>query len=869
MKQLLKSIALAIAFPTAAMAQQSTPIFQSEHFSLYANKIVQEKNEAKAISPLQLNSNYKSPLEGRMSRRISFKFAINGLDNEQGFGIDHHLVLLPKNNKVESIVYIFGEKDSQKAVIPAGVSDVLEPNTELTLRLDMRHVLASFKEKGFYQTHDGSQIAASDFKGVWVAGNAQPLNWDFGQPELQKHLQLQDPDGDGIYQIKLVFNKVEKPLKPLPIPSRTVKADLSKFPQYQSPQLLSDALYNMSLEEMQQNIRADGALMAGAKWEGVWTRDVSYSIILALAIADPEAAKRSLMQKLTADWRIIQDTGTGGSWPISSDRMIWALAAWEIYKVTGDKAWLSQAYSIIQNSVKADLATLANPQTGLFYGESSFMDWREQSYPAWADPRDIYKSQCLSTNIIHYQTYKVLASIAFEKGDTLLNQYNKIADSLQRSINTHLWNPKTGYYGQYLYGRNYLSLSPRSEALGEALAILSGVAPQDKQASIIQNTPVMEYGVPCMYPQVAEQSPYHNDAVWPFVQAYYMWAAADLKQGKAVEHSIASIYRQAALFLTNKENLVASTGDYLGTAINSDRQLWSVAANLSVVYRVFFGLRFNSDQLYFAPIVPKAWAGTRTLKGLKYCKSTLNITVKGFGSKIKTITMDGKSLPRPELDNTLQGTHNIVIELDNTDVPKGSQNIVKPLTSPATPHVLRNGKQIVWAAVPEATEYQVFINGKKVATQTQTSYNLDGDGEYQVLAVAKGADSFLSEPISNYEARNFFVQKYAGGALDIQFKVEKDGIYWLDFFYANGNGPINTDNKCAIRSVLVDGARQGAAVFPQRGSNDWTSKGFSNALPVKLTEGQHTLRLELQLTDANMNESQINEAHIEYLRVSQ
>lgn len=847
---------------------QNTPIFQTETFSIYANKVIQGKNVAQALTPLQLTSTYKSPLEGRMSRRISFKFAINGLDNEQGFGIDHHLVLLPKNGKVQSNVYTFGQKDLEKASIPAGVADVLEPNTELTLRLDMRHVLTSFKERGFYQIHDGSQIKASDFQGVWVAGNAQPLNWDFGQPTLQKHLQLQDTDGDGIYEIKLIFNKIEKSLKPVPVPSRTVKANLSQYPQYQSPQVLSDALYNMSLEEMQQNIREDGTLMAGAKWEGVWTRDVSYSVILALAIADPEAAKRSLMQKVTVDGRIIQDTGTGGSWPVSSDRMIWAIAAWEIYKVTGDKNWLSQAYSIIKNSVNSDIATLSNPQTGLFYGESSFMDWREQSYPTWADPRDIYKSQCLSTNIIHYQTYTILASMAFEHIDTMSVHYRKVADSLQRSINTHLWNTQKGYYGQYLYGRNYPSLSPRSEALGEALSILFGVAPQDKQASIIQNTPMMEYGVPCMYPQVAEQSPYHNDAVWPFVQAYFMWAAADLKQGKAIEHSIASIYRQAALFLTNKENFVASTGDYLGTAINSDRQLWSVAANLSVVYRVFLGLRFNSDQLQFMPIVPKAWAGTRTLKGLKYCKSTLNITVKGFGAKIKTITMDGKTLSHPELDNTISGTHDIVIELDNVEVPTGSQTMVKPLTSPTTPNVLRNGKQIVWAAVPEATEYQVFINGQKVATQTTTSYNIDGDGEYQVLAVAKGAESFLSEPVSNYEARNFFVQKYAGGVLEIKFKVEKDDTYWLDFFYANGNGPINTDNKCAIRSLLVDGTQQGATVFPQRGTNDWISKGFSNALAVQLTKGEHIIRLELQQTDANMNEGQINEAYIEYLRVS-
>ena len=59
-------------------------------------------------------------------------------------------------------------------------------------------------------------------------------------------------------------------------------------------------------------------------------------------------------------------------------------------------------------------------------------------------------------------------------------------------------------------------------------------------------------------------------------------AAARSGNEEAVMSSIASIYRPAALFLTNKENFVADNGDYKGTEINSSNMLWS----LSGQYRI-------------------------------------------------------------------------------------------------------------------------------------------------------------------------------------------------------------------------------------------------------------------------------------------
>jgi glycogen debranching enzyme len=287
-------------------------------------------------------------------------------------------------------------------------------------------------------------------------------------------------------------------------PNWVLKGDISRYPRLHSDYPLIDAVYNMSLEELQQDIRKDGAFMAGAKWEGVWTRDISYSILLSLAGIEPEVAKASLLRKVKND-RIIQDTGTGGSWPVSSDRMTWALAAWEIYRVTGDRDWLRRSFNIIRASALDDVHVVLSASTGLAQGESSFLDWREQTYPRWMTPVDIYNAQALGTNAVFYRTYRILASMARLLGEPA-ERWDQMADRIRDALNGRLWIPDRGYYGQYLYGRMSLSLSPRSEALGEALAILFNIPDPAKQDTILRSVPVLEYGIPCILPGESRHS---------------------------------------------------------------------------------------------------------------------------------------------------------------------------------------------------------------------------------------------------------------------------------------------------------------------------------------------------------------------------
>ena len=128
-----------------------------------------------------------------------------------------------------------------------------------------------------------------------------------------------------------------------------------------SGHLFFDGLYALAICEALQNsvgeIR-DGAyrhgrsiplsaFQTGALWPYVWTRDLSYAAHLALAGFDPPRTVRSLLFKTSGLKRglrglfprqIVQDTGSGGSYPVSTDRVVWALGAHEALKHLSEPA---------------------------------------------------------------------------------------------------------------------------------------------------------------------------------------------------------------------------------------------------------------------------------------------------------------------------------------------------------------------------------------------------------------------------------------------------------------------------------------------------------------------------------------------------
>jgi hypothetical protein len=859
------------------MGMGQTVLYHSPRYTIYGDRVTQGTAVAKAVSDSELTSTYKSPYRVRTPRHLDMKFCLNGADDENVAGLNHVLLLPSGGGVVEAPLYRFGEVDSGATATSGGASGFISHECVAHVRVDMRKVLRNFGAHGFHETATGHRVRAEEFKGVFLAGSIRPLTWDFSSLASRSDLQCRDDDRDSIFEVT-----VHIPAYQVGDPAASgvmhwkQSANLSAFPSLHSRFPIVNALYNNALEEMLQNVRPDGAFMAGAMWPGVWTRDISYSIILSLAIVAPDASQASLMAKVH-DGCIIQDTGTGGSWPVSSDRLVWALAAWEIYKTTGDRSWLQNSYAIIRKSLAQDRHAVLDAETGLCKGESSFLDWREQTYPRWMDPKDIYASKCLSTNVVHFEALRICAAMANILGDSTAD-FSNIADGIRENINKQLWIERKGYYGQYLYGRTFPSVSERSDALGEALAVLYGVADDARAARILRSTPVEWSGIPCVYPQSEDISPYHNKAVWPFVEAFWGWASARNRNGASVEHALGSISRAAALFGTNKENLIAANGDYMGTEINSSRQLWSVAGNIASTLRVLYGINLTADSLVFSPFVPKAYAGEMTLHGFRYRGAILDVVLQGWGCNVSSATLDGSPMKRAVIGDGLKGRHTLVLVLNN-EIPSSRIKIVGESFAPLTPVPSLKNRTISWSAVPHAVEYVVRKNGKPARHVTSCSYTFDAPeafAEYQVEAVDRaGHASFLSEPIAVSPEGNALTVKAApggdpagqGDGVLISVAVTTPGLYIIEFRYANGSGPINTDNKCAIRTLTIDGGAKSVVVFPQRGTEAWDNWGYSSPVRVRLTKGEHTIRLSLTAMDANMNGA-VNTALVDSVRLT-
>jgi len=404
--------------------------------------------------------------------------------------------------------------------------------------------------------------------------------------------------------------------------------------------VMFDGLYAMAVHEamlnsvsqIKDNAYGNGdpinleAYQTGEFWTYVWTRDLSYSVDLALAGFDPQRAASSLLFKTSVlkdavnggnRNQIIQDTGSGGSYPVSSDRVIWALGADATLKYlpAGEQEkFLRLVYAIMHDTIEQDRRLVFDPADGLYRGEQSFLDWREQTYPGWTKDNvlPIAMSKALSVNAANYFLLKTAAGYAARLGQNNdATRYTQWAGDLKESINDRLFDSEAGLYSTYLLSDGVSAIRVnRYDLLGESLAILFGVADQNQAATILRNYPTGPHGPPVVWPQDKTVPIYHNQAIWPFVTAYWIKAARQANDSAAVDAGIRSLEQLAAFNLSNMENFDFVSGlsqvkgrPLEGPVINSRRQLWSVAGYLSMVQDVVFGLETSWDGIRFRPYI--------------------------------------------------------------------------------------------------------------------------------------------------------------------------------------------------------------------------------------------------------------------------
>ena len=608
-------------------------------------------------------------------------------------------------------------------------------------------------------------------------------------------------------------------------PKQRVVSETAGSPILRSGNTMLDALFALAITELNENkvsaisdysmnngdqVPCD-CFETGANWHYVWTRDTAYAVHSAVAFFEPQKSKNSLKFKISEpksvvgdklNKQIVQDTGSGGSWPVSTDRIVWAIGALEtLVNLDGSDydSFLSESYEAIKNTLEADRLHVFDEKDGLYRGEQSFLDWREQTYPNWTAANTVHigMSKTLSTNVLHYMAMHVAASMAVELGKTEeALSFAEQADNLKNAIRSNFYLADRKTFSSMKTTSLDSSAVDKRDLLGEALTILFGVADDAQSAEIMAEYPVTEAGPAVIFPQEPKTRIYHNRAIWPFVTSYALRAAAKAGNDKFYENAFMSLVRGAAFNLSNMENFEFTTLDawhedtwtdfqgreMSGPVVNSKRQLWSVAGFLSMVLDSVFGRSQSLLKFSFSPKIPvnlrnTFFAGSSeiVLKNLKFKGKTFTLKIllppkngetRGFYVQ-KSLKIDG--VPGFLPDSLKEGSL-IEMELRFSD-ESGEINLVDcnadpnkcwaplPVTIPLDPYgvTLENDRlKVAFSASENAVSYNIYRDGVKVASNVQTTSWVDensGDHAkksycYSVAAVnSEGWESHHSDPV--------------------------------------------------------------------------------------------------------------------------
>lgn len=689
---------------------------------------------------------------------------------------------------------------------------------------------------------------------------------------------------------------------------RTV-TELEGWPTLRSGHDLFDGLHALALEEVRENsveaIRdgafnegrpvdcgTGGCFETGLLWNYVWTRDTAYAVDLGLAAMDPTRARNSLEFKLSErrggrDLQIVQDTGTGGSYPVSSDRVAWAVGAWALLgHLEGAErdAFRDRAYTALRNTIDHDRGIVYDATDGLYFGEQSFLDWREQTYPEWTanDVVHIAMGKALSTNLLHLRAIEIARELALETGDTANGErFDGFADALRAAIRARFWLEDEGLFSTYIATRLDSSAVRRYDLLGSAFAVLYGVADASQAARVLSNYPHYGPGAPVVWPQQQQTPIYHNRGEWPFVTAYWLRAAAAADHDGVADRMVHALVRGAAINLSNMENFEAGSGAAWlddgadsGPVVNSQRQLWSVAAYLSMVHDSLFGLHAGAEGLAIEPYLTRGlrnglFAGSDSivLNDYPYRGRILTVVlhlpaVGGAGGAydVGTVQLNGVAFTGSISLADLDATNRVDVVLVD-----GGSRAPSPLTEvadtdwrdifgPRTPVISAVSAGVTLSLgtggeMASAVTLNVYRDGARVASDlpgTTTSwtdpttpaaghspcYAVEscfasgncsqhsapncwwGTGSSAVQVIDASAMSNTGGSGSTSHGR-FHYEPWgdAGDRLELSsFVPDRTATHFLQVLYGNGAGAVSTGITCAIKRIVVEDASTGAVV---------------------------------------------------------
>jgi hypothetical protein len=399
----------------------------------------------------------------------------------------------------------------------------------------------------------------------------------------------------------------------------------------------------------------------------------------AASLLTPDVARNTL-------WSVCERLG-GGTLVVQQDdqwwdQVSWVVAAWQHHLVTGDRAFLADAYQAASATLRLNRTRHHNAEYGLFEGPSFLQDGISGFPSPPYDPANgssfvldhpgTDTLMCLSTNCLYYGAQQACAAMAAALGDeAAAGGWRAGAARLRTAINDHLWRPEAGSYGYLVHGAGERTgrLEPHQETNGLAFAVLVGVASPEQAAAVLGTTHREPYGVVNVWPHFDgfddARPGRHNATVWPMTVGMWGHAAAGHGRTDLFAEAVTDIARLAAdgrfWELHHARTGAVDGGWQIGRQWASEEdQTWSATAYLRLIHLGLLGIRYEPDGLRFAPNLPVGW-GPVTLSGLGYRNTTLDLTLVGAGRRVASLTVDGRAVDRVPAD--LTGRHEVRIQL--------------------------------------------------------------------------------------------------------------------------------------------------------------------------------------------------------------
>lgn len=442
---------------------------------------------------------------------------------------------------------------------------------------------------------------------------------------------------------------------------------------------LLDSAFRLAVRTVDRNTH-DGILAAGAGYGGEWTRDAAINCWNAVSLLRPATAERSL-------WNVTEGGARIGHqyW----DKILWAIAAWHHFEVTGDTAFLRKAYACSLTTMTELERSRFDSYYGLFTGPAVFQDGIE-AYPEpiydpgkWDDSFVLHHHYadsicCLSTNVVYYKAYEALQHMALALNADTAGYAAKQA-ALGRNILKYLYDGPAGRvlpkyrfdYFVYRIGRARHN-AQYQEGLGVSLALLSGLLAREEAQQALLQLKLTSYGIPSVspaFPRNSREKPgRHNMMIWPHINAFYGAACATIGADDEFYRELENI---ATLAVVNGQGCFYEiyttdgkpSGGWQCKALwdKKEHQTWCATGYLRLWIDHVFGLRFSgSEELRFAPMGMRD-GSMCVLDGIRWRDTELTVIVSGRGPIAHT-RINGKTAEQPVVGN-LGGHATIEIEL--------------------------------------------------------------------------------------------------------------------------------------------------------------------------------------------------------------